>query len=67
MGMREDVEQNIREGVGEDIEQNLREGVRADDEPWYCNKNVATPKDTNFNYQSKVLINLRGVNTICST
>ena len=35
------------------------------DEPWYCNKNVATPKATDFNYQSGVRKNLRGINTIC--
>ena len=37
------------------------------DEPRYCNKNVATPKAIDFNYQCKVRTNLRGINTICST
>ena len=33
-------------------------------EPQYCNKNVATLKATNFNYQPKVCKNLRGMDTI---
>ena len=37
------------------------------DEPLYCNKNVATPKATNFNYQPEVHTNLRGIITICAT
>ena len=36
------------------------------DVPRYCNKNVATPKATDFNYQPGVHINLRGVSTICA-
>ena len=37
------------------------------DEPQYCNKNVATPKATDFNYQPAVRTKLRGVATICAT
>ena len=33
-------------------------------EPQYCNKNVATPKATDFNYQPGVHTNLRGIRTI---
>ena len=36
------------------------------DDPWYCNKNVATPNTTEFNYQPGVRTNLRGVGTICA-
>ena len=36
------------------------------DEPRYCNKNVATPKATDFNYQPSVRTNLRGISTICA-
>jgi len=36
------------------------------DEPQYCNKNVATPKANNFNYQLGVHTNLRGIDTICA-
>jgi len=35
------------------------------DEPRYCNKNAATPKATDFNYQPRVRTNLRGIDTIC--
>lgn len=35
------------------------------DEPWYYNKNVATPKDTNFSYQPGVHTNLRGIGIKC--
>ena len=35
------------------------------DDPRYCNKNVATPKATDFNYQPGVRTNLRGIGTIC--
>jgi len=34
------------------------------DEPRYCNKNVATPKASEFNYQPGVCTNLRGIGTI---
>lgn len=37
------------------------------DEPWYCNKNVATSNATEFNYQPEVHTNLRGIDTICAT
>lgn len=37
------------------------------DEPYYCNKNVATHKATNFNYQHGFHIKLRGIDTICET
>jgi len=37
------------------------------DEPWYCNKNAATPKHTNFKYQPRVRTKLRGINTICAS
>jgi len=37
------------------------------DEPQYCNKNVATPKATDFKYQNEVCTNLRGIETICAT
>lgn len=40
--------------------------VPKSDKPQYCNKNVATPKATNLNYQPMVCTNLRGVNTICA-
>ena len=40
--------------------------VSKSDEPLYCNKNAATPKATNFNYQPMVRTNLRGVGTICA-
>ena len=36
------------------------------DEPQYCNKNSATPKATDFNYQLGVRTNLRGIDTICA-
>jgi len=36
------------------------------DEPRYCNKNVATPKATDFNYQPEVRTNLGGIDTICA-
>lgn len=35
------------------------------DEAWYCNKNVSTPKATDFNYQPRVRTKLRGLDTIC--
>jgi len=37
------------------------------DEPRYCNKNAATPKAFDFNYQLGVRTNLKGINTICAT
>ena len=37
------------------------------DKPQYCNKNAATPKATNLNYQPGVRTNLRGINTICAS
>ena len=40
--------------------------VPKSDEPWYCNKNVATLKATDFNYQPGVRTNLRGISTICA-
>ena len=36
------------------------------DKPQCCNKNVATPKATNLNYQPIVRTNLRGVDIICA-
>jgi len=36
------------------------------DVPRYCNKNVATPKATDFTYQPRVRTNLRGIDTICT-
>ena len=38
--------------------------VPKSDEPQYCNKNVANPKATDFNYQPGVRTNLRGVGTV---
>ena len=35
------------------------------DEFQYCNKNVATPKATKFNYQLGIHTNLRGIGIIC--
>ena len=37
------------------------------DEPRYCNKNAATSKAINFNYQLRVRTKLRGISTICAT
>jgi len=37
------------------------------DEPRYCNKNIITPKATNFNYQLGVCTYLRGIRTIYAT
>ena len=37
------------------------------DEPRYCNKNAATLKATDFNYQPGVHTNLRGISTICAS
>ena len=37
------------------------------DQPQCCNKNVATPKCNNFNYEPEVHRNLRGIGTICAT
>lgn len=44
----------------------LRE-LDVNDEPQYCDKNVATLEATNFNYQPGVHTNLRGIDTICAT
>jgi len=41
--------------------------VQKRDEPQYCNKNVATPKTTNLNYEPEVHTNLRELGTICAT
>ena len=41
--------------------------VPKSDVPRYCNKNVATPNATNFNYQPGVHTNLRGIDTMCAT
>ena len=40
--------------------------VLKSDEPRYCNKNVATPKAINFNYQPGARTNLRGVGSMCA-
>jgi len=37
------------------------------DELPYCNKNAATLKAIDFNYQPRVRKNLRGIDTICET
>ena len=39
--------------------------VPKSDEPQYCNKKAKTTKATDFNYQSGVGANLRGINTKC--
>ena len=43
------------------------ETVPKSDDTQYCNKNVATPKATNFNYQPEVCTNLRGIDSIFAT
>ena len=40
---------------------------RYNNEPRYCNKNDTTPKATNFNYQPRICIRLRGIGTICGS
>ena len=37
------------------------------DEHRYCNKNVVTPKATDFNYQPVVRTNLKDIDNICAT
>ena len=57
--------ESTREGNNAYFDTSLTMAPKSD-EPWYCNKNVATPKATDFNYQPDVRTKLRGIDTICA-
>ena len=61
------VESKINESIIEEKNANfdtLPEMAPKSDEPQYCNKNFATPKATNLNYQPGVHTNLRAVGIV---